>query len=444
VDGLISGLNTTTMIQQLMAAEAAPQDKLKSSLTDEQTATKAYQSVNTKMSALKTASEALTSPAGWQSMKASADNSSISASVSSTASAGQISFSVIHLARAQMSTALMPSSGDVVGSGGLDITIGGLPPTNIPVSALTTNTAQGLADAINAKGLSVRAAVVTTGDGRTLLQFSSTKTGVAFAFDIAGLADEPANPALVAVAAKDAEISIGDPAELGAYTVTSSSNTFTNLMPGLTVTATTETTSPVTVTTTADTDAVSAKVKAMVDAANDALTSVSDLSSYDPSTKIGGPLLSDGTTRSLAQNLLSAVSNGKALYGSFSQLGISFDKAAPGKLIFNPDTFKAAMLADPVKVQDALQNGLAATFDTQAKAATNITNGSLTVAIQGRDSRVKDLNDQIASWDTRLQMKKTALQRQFANLEVALGKLKDQSTWLSGQLASLPSASSKS
>ncbi len=445
MDGLISGLNTTTMIQQLMAAEAAPQDKLKSSLTDEQTATKAYQAVNTKMSALQTAAEALTAPAGWQSMKASADNSSVSASVSSTASAGQISFNVTHLAHAQVSTAVMPSSGDVVGSGGLDITIGtggSAVTTNIPVSALTANTAQGLADAINAKGLTVRAAVVTTGSGATLLQFSSTKTGLANAFDIAGLADEPANPAQVAVAAKDAEISIGDAGAAGAYTVTSSSNTFTNLMPGLTVTATAETTSPVTVTTTSDTDAVSAKVKAMVDAANDALSGISDMSSYDPTTKTGGPLLSDTTTRFLSQNILSAVGNGKSGYGSFNQLGISLDQA--GKVTFDAGKFSAAMLADPVKVQDALKNGLAATFGTQAKGATNSVDGSLTVAIQGRDSRVKDLSNQIADWDTRLQTKKEALQRQFSSLEVALGKLKDQSAWLSGQLASLPTGSSSS
>jgi flagellar hook-associated protein 2 len=33
------------------------------------------------------------------------------------------------------------------------------------------------------------------------------------------------------------------------------------------------------------------------------------------------------------------------------------------------------------------------------------------------------------------------LKTQFANLETALGKLKDQSSWLSGQLAGLPTGS---
>jgi len=442
VDGLISGLSTTSMIQQLMAAEAAPQDKLKSSLTDEQTATKAYQAVNTKMSAIQTAAEALTTATGWQSMKATSDNSSVSVSAGTTATAGQISFNVKALARAQVSTAVMPASGDVVGAGGVDIAIG-LDPTdpnksvttNIPLSALKTNTAQGLADAINAKGLSVRAAVVTTDTGQ-MVQFTSTKTGLANQFAINGLAGDPAQ---VAVTARDAKISIGDDGAAGAYTVSSSSNTFTNLMPGLTVTASAETTTPVTITTSTDTSAISSKVKAMVDAANDALSGISDLSSYDAGTKVGGPLLSDSTTRFMSQNLLSAISNGKTGYGSFSQLGISLDQS--GKITFDADKFAAAFAADPAKVQDAIQNGLATTYDTQAKGATNSVDGSLTVAIQGRDARVKDLTDQIADWDTRLQTKKEALQRQFANLEVALGKLKDQSSWLAGQIASLPSGS---
>jgi flagellar hook-associated protein 2 len=373
-------------------------------------------------------------------MKSTSDNSSVSVTAGTTATPGQISFNVTALARAQVSTAVMPASGDVVGASGLDITIGTgttAVTTNIPVSDLKTNTAQGLADAINAKGLSIRAAVVTNDNGDTLVQFTSTKTGVANQFSINGLTGGQPQ---VAVSAKDAKISIGDAGAAGAYSVTSSSNTFTNLMPGLTITASAETTTPVTITTSTDTSAISAKVKAMVDAANDALGGISDLSSYDASTKVGGPLLSDSTTRFISQNILSAVSNGKTGYGSFSQLGITLDQS--GKITFDADKFAAAMASDPAKVQDALQNGLAATYDTQAKGATNSVDGSLTVAIQGRDARVKDLTDQIADWDTRLQTKKAALQKQFADLEVALGKLKDQSSWLSGQIASLPSGSS--
>ncbi|MFC6410937.1 hypothetical protein [Planobispora longispora] len=35
-----------------------------------------------------------------------------------------------------------------------------------------------------------------------------------------------------------------------------------------------------------------------------------------------------------------------------------------------------------------------------------------------------------------------ALRKQFSNLEVSLGKLNQQSTWLAGQISSLPAPSS--
>jgi len=144
--------------------------------------------------------------------------------------------------------------------------------------------------------------------------------------------------------------------------------------------------------------------------------------------------------RTLQQNLLSAVGNGQTGYGSFAQLGVQLDR--DGKVTFDRDAFKAAYLADPTKTKSAVQTGLAKGLDDRAKGATDTVSGSLTLAIQGGNTLVKSYNDQIADWDVRLAARQQALQRQFTNLELALGKMKDQSNWLSGQIAGLPSASS--
>ncbi|MFC7479773.1 hypothetical protein ACFQX7_06675 [Luedemannella flava] len=66
---------------------------------------------------------------------------------------------------------------------------------------------------------------------------------------------------------------------------------------------------------------------------------------------------------------------------------------------------------------------------------------NVTSSTQSRNKLVDNLNDQIAAWDVRLTARQTALQKQFSNLEVALGKLQSQSSWLSGQLAGLSSGS---
>ena len=68
--------------------------------------------------------------------------------------------------------------------------------------------------------------------------------------------------------------------------------------------------------------------------------------------------------------------------------------------------------------------------------------GSITTAISGRKTRISQLNDQISNWDVRLAAREATLRAQFATMETALGKLKDQSSWLAGQLASLSTSSS--
>ena len=50
------------------------------------------------------------------------------------------------------------------------------------------------------------------------------------------------------------------------------------------------------------------------------------------------------------------------------------------------------------------------------------------------------MQDGIADWDVRLGLRKDALTRQFSALEVSLGKMQNQASWLSGQIAQLPTS----
>src|SRR6266480_3756883 len=144
VDGLVSGLSTSSLISQLMQVESQPQTQLKTKVTTENTVLAAYQSVNSRMSSLKTAADALTQDSTWQAVRASSSSSAVVATATSTASTGDMTFDVKSLARAQVSTMTAPADGTVPAS--VDITIGTGQPTTV---AVTTNTAQGFADAIN-------------------------------------------------------------------------------------------------------------------------------------------------------------------------------------------------------------------------------------------------------------------------------------------------------
>jgi flagellar hook-associated protein 2 len=434
VDGLVSGMQTSSIISQLMQIEAQPQTNLKNQVTSENKIISSYQSVNTKMAALKTAAEALTSSVtntAWQAVTTTSSSTAVTASAVPGTAPGSLTFDVKQLAATHVVTASNLPAAGVTGGAGFDISYG-MQPLHVGV---TDDSPQGVADAINGLGLSLKATVLTTDQG-TVLQVASTESGAAGAFTLTGIPG-----AQIAVQGKDAQISVGSGA--GAYTLSSTTNTFTNVMPGVTINATAKQ-DGVTVTVGTDADSIATKMQALVDAANTALTEIGTQTAYDTAKKTGAPLSGDFTVRQLQSQLLSSISSGSPAYGSFKQLGVQLDR--DGKITFDKSAFLAAYSADPASVQSAVADpdGLAGALDTVAVGATDFSTGSLTTALQSHNAQVSTLNTQISDWDTRLAAKQDALQRQFANLETALGKMKDQSNWLASQLGSLPTSSSSS
>jgi flagellar hook-associated protein 2 len=427
IDGLISGLSTTQLITQLMQVEAQPQTALKHKVTTEQKVIAAYQSVNTKMAALQTAAGLLTKATTWQGVKATSSSDAVVASASASAAVGDTTFDITKLAVAHTVTLAAADLGAMTTGGGLDVSIGGAAAVHI---AVATDTPAGVAAAINAAAVGVRASVVSTDRG-TMLQLTATKTGSAAAFTVDGFTGTPN----VVVQGDNAQITFGIPP--AGYTASSATNTFTSVVSGVTFTAT-RLQAGITISVVPDSDTLANAMQSFVDAASAALTEIGTQTKYDAASNGSAPLTGNSTIRQLEQNLLGGISNGQAGYGSFKQLGVSLDRA--GKLTFDRAAFLAAYQADPAATQTAVSTGVAANLQAVAKQATDPTTGRITLAIQGRNASVRSLSDRIDNWDVRLQSRQDALQRQYAGLEVALGKLKNQSSWLSGQISSLPSA----
>jgi len=435
VDGLVSGLNTSSIISQLMQVEAQPQTNLKNKVGAETTIVSAYQTVNTKMSAVKTAAEALTGALAttntWQASTVSSSATAVTGTATPGAPSGSTTFDVKQLAATQVVTAAVGSSG-ITGGAGLTIQFTNGSPLLVPPG---DDTPQGVADSINSLGIGIKASVVTTDQG-TVLQMAATASGATGQFTVTGFAGGVT--AKVAVQGQDAQIAFGDPLA-GGYTVSSSTNTFTNAIPGVTFTATAPQ-NGVTLTVGTDADSIATKMQALVDAVNAANAQINTSTAYNTSTSKGSPLTGDSLVRNLQSNMVSVVSQGYSGYGDFEQLGLQLDSS--GNLVFDKSKFLAAYSADPSSVQDAVSNGLAASYDGIANGATDFADGSLTMAIQSHNSTISSLNDEISGWDSRLTAKQAALQQQFANLETALGTMKNQSSWLSSQIAGLPTGSS--
>ena len=60
VDGLVSGLDTTKLVSQLMQLERIPQQRLQATLRNQTSSVTAYQGIATRLKAVETAAAALT------------------------------------------------------------------------------------------------------------------------------------------------------------------------------------------------------------------------------------------------------------------------------------------------------------------------------------------------------------------------------------------------
>jgi flagellar hook-associated protein 2 len=301
---------------------------------------------------------------------------------------------------------------------------------------LTDKTAKGVADALNAKGIGVKATIVTTGGTENILQFSGTNTGADNAFSITGLDSSTTDVAQAA----DARLQIGGGQAHGGYDVSSSTNTFTGLLTGVTVTVS-KLEDDVSVSAVQDVGGIADKFQALVDAANATLTEIDGQTAYDASTNKGSPLTGDFAVRNMSQTIMSTISKGLSYtdpndstntiaFGSLAKMGIQLDQT--GKLTFNKDKFTANYNADPSTYQAAGQ-----AFGDQIKAMATTQSTALTSVITSRNTEISGFNTQISDWDVRLAAKREALQKQYTDLEVSLGKLKNQQSWLSGQIAGL-------
>jgi flagellar hook-associated protein 2 len=434
VDGLISGLDTTALISQLVAAEGATQTRLKSRMTETQTAAAAFRSINTKVDALRAAAEDLAKTTTWAAAKATSSSPAATVASTGTPQTGQLSFTVKSLATAHsvLSDGRWAARDTDFGAAQLTFTAGG---TTTTVDVGGTGTLADAVKAINASSAGVTAAAVQLEGGQFALMVTAKKTGAANSFSIGGAGTFPP-----LVPASDAKVRLGGAA---GPAVTSATNTFADLLPGGAITVTAETTTPVTISVVADPEAVAAKVQSFVDAANAALA---EIRKHSNSSSAGAVLKGDLTLSRLTGDILGAVSRAIGTDGSAGTAGVQLKR--DGTVTFDKPTFLAGLQSNPEKTQRLFTGtpaagttpaveGIGQRMQAVTKAATDATTGSLTSLAQGKDALVRDFQERIDDWDVRLAARKETLTRQFTAMETALSSLKQQSSWLAGQLSSL-------
>ena len=455
IGGLVSGLDTATIVSQLMQIEAQPQSRLKTRVSTEQTSLTALQTLNAKLSTLAAKAAELAKATGWGTSTATSTSEQVTVTTDAGVTPASLDFTVVQTATRTQAvfqndfTRTEPATTAAT----IDLALADGTVLNIPTG---NGSLADIASAVNAAELSdgsdagLNAVLVRSGpsgtDARYRLMITSDKTGSDASFTVLGSTELGA---ATITAGKNAVI------HLNGQDVESSTNTFEELMPGVDVML--KSGAPpeaVTITVGRDAAALSDKVEALVDALNAALTDVGAVTAAGVNGAKPGVLVGNATLRQVRDQLLSSVTGGVG-GASLAAVGIEADRY--GKIEFDAEKFAAAYAAGPAKVEaifvdtdpaaPAATNtdfGFATALDALAKRLSNSTDGVVTSLVKGRQSSIDGLNDAIEAWDSRLELRRSALEKQYAALEVALGKLQSQSSWLAGQIGSLPQMSSGS
>jgi flagellar hook-associated protein 2 len=453
VSGLASGLDTSTIIDQLMAIERQPQNRLKTQVSISQARKSVLSDIQTRLKNLQLAAEDLKSVTLWANSQSVDVNDPTKAAVtlSGPAGTGSYQLNVTQLARGSQRwySYTSPASDDTITfSNGHTTTI--TAGSDINAAALAVNS--------DATAPVYASAVTDAQSGQQYLVFSSRTTG-ATASPFTASAGSLVEDGSRAVDGLDSSYSID-----GGPVKTSSSNVVTDAIPGATITLKGVTTisGPTTITVGApgaNNSNITATVKAFVDQYNSTLdfvrSKLDEKKVVNPQTTAdqnAGLLHGDSMLEGILSQLRVAMTNAYApgnptTLDQMNEIGVSTGSAfgtlnqdaIEGKLVFDTTAFSAALVADPTSVKNLLSgtSGFGQAID-DLLTPTLQAGGTMDSRLASEDTTQKTLNDQIAEMDLLLQNKQDTLKAQFTAMETALQQSQAQGQWLAGQIAGLP------
>jgi len=438
VDGLISGLDTSGLIDAIIAASGIPKQAIEARITDYETKSERISDLVNRISDVTTALEDMESIGDFRSYAADfADNDAFSVEVDGDAVEGSYDIEVSEVAKAEqwVSDGLSASDSDAGLVGDLVVDYDG-GSTTIDVTGMTleeiateVNDIDGMtAYVMNTGDAATPYRLVVQGDDRGTdygIDFSSSDAAVASGLGF----DDTANRT---VEASSATLSING------VEVTSSSNTVTDAVPGMTLTLTGTTDEAITVDVSSDPDAIEEKVQAFVDSYNEVVNFISTNSIYDTEEGIRGAFVGESGVRRVSQGMATIVTSEYSdLSQDYDSLGlIGIETTSSGTLEIDSDKFQEILLAEPDQVADLFtaDDGFIAAMKDQLDVYTDSTEGSLSVRKDSIEGRISDLNDDVDAMTERMDRLEERLRAQFTNMESVMGELSSTQSFITNML----------
>lgn len=465
ISSLGAGTSMSTTLSTLYnGLESAEQTKL-TPITAQQTSYKAkltaWGVVQTALTKLQTASDALKNTSSIASAKVTSTNSAFTATLSNSATAGTYSVEVTALAASQslLSPKVASKDTDLGDSSQASRTItitqaGQTNPLTVTLASDKTSLSD-IRDAINGQQGSVTASIIKADDNSYYLSLTSRDSGTANAMTVTTTdstlsqyinynSTTSTGAMTQQVAAADAKLKINGVA------ITRSSNTITDAPEGVTLTLNkTNTGSPETLSVAKDNAPMTTAIQSFVDAYNSLQTTIANQTKYTSvaqgstsQNSSNGDLLGDGTLRSIQSRLRSVLSTSQGSGSlTLSQLGITQD--VTGKLTVDSTKLDKALTNKSADVVSFLSgDGSKTGFATQTSSLLQSilgSNGSLQNATDGINKTLKNLSDEYDRVNAQITNTMATYKAQFTSLSTLVSQLDSTASYLTQQFKTVSS-----
>lgn len=460
--GIASGLDTESLVKQLMAIERRPVTLLEQRNDTLTTKANAWRDLNARLLTLDNRIREMRgfTASVWDARKAMVTDATVlTAQADSTAQAGTYKVEVVNLATAQTwksNLAVADPSADLGFSGTLKISGGTGDGKTLTVAA--TDSLNEIATNINARKneLGFGASVLTVGPNDNRLVLTGIGTGTGKYFEVL---DDPADP--LSSAAASLQITTGTGTATTTATdgsirvnnidITTTSNTVKGAIPGATLNVL-KPGATATVTVAADNQKAIEAVKGFVEQYNSVVDFMNSLTKFDEKTKKAGALLGEGTILNLRMTLsrilqdpvptLPSSANTLAMVGITTE-AYAGEGSVTGKLKFDQAKFTAALEKDPdsmmklFTLNDGTTKG-AGTKLAEVVGAYSRTGGLVLKQASALDGTIERAKERIKNFDeVLLPQKEKRLRAQFITLEKSMTMFQNQGNWLTAQLEGL-------
>ncbi|WP_288638671.1 flagellar filament capping protein FliD [Comamonas kerstersii] len=448
--GIGSGLDVESLVTQMIALEKRPIKTLEAKAEVIQSKISTYGEIKSLTDDLNAAVRDLTLDRTWNTVKISSSNSTaVSATMTGAAQAASYNVEVVRLAQAQTSVSDKFDKTETMGAAGsLSFTLHGQT-TSITIDVAATDTIENVMAKINAHetlSKSLAASVVADSTGKLQLMVRARDSGASgsFTMDVTGATADADNKlgklgfVVGGQIAQDAEI------KLNGVNMLSSTNTFADIIPGLSITVSEAGKSSV-LNLTQDKDAIKDSIQKFVDAYNALNDLLGSSTKYDQDSKVAGVLQGDSSTVSL-QNALRMLTQGVAgqAKGAFNRLADAGIQMLQGGKLSMDSTKLATALNDMDSLKqmfavkaDALGNGggIAVNF----KAFTDellAYEGTLNSKTDSLEDQLKRNASEVERVETRADTVEARLRKQYSALDVKMASLSPLSSYVEQMVAS--------